>query len=206
MEPKVDLTSKEFVGLATLIQSATITFLRDYFKALKTVDLKYSPNIARQDIAILGEFPRKQIKYPVIVVSIPKLGDLYQRVIGRELYKPLYTINKDTEKKNLSGYEVGGVFSSGFDINVACESTGERRTLLDFLAIIMRTIAPSHLHQKHIDIASIKIGAGREELIGNDLIYWDVLNIGVQTEWKQIVYNLPLVTDVNVEEVKPVEK
>lgn len=197
-------TANSKVGLSTLIQSSTINFLRSYFKALKTDTVSYAPNITRQDIAILGDFPRKQVKYPSIVVSIPDTANLYQKLIGRDLYKPLYKLDANG-KKILVGYEVGGIFTSMFNISVACESTAERRDLLDYIAIVLRAIAPQYLHKNHIDISNIQLTGVREELIGNDLVYWDTLSISVHTEWKQIIHNLPLVTEVKVEEVTPIE-
>ena len=76
---------KSYVSLATMVQSRIITFLRSYFKGLG-LHPQYKNSICSSEISILGDFPRKQVKFPAIVVSMPSSGNLFNKVIVKVRY------------------------------------------------------------------------------------------------------------------------
>ena len=197
------VTSK--VGLTTFIQDTNINFLRKYFQALKPMNTglpNYSPDFVKTHVQVEGEFPRRHASFPLVVVStLNRSQDLMNKLIGRELYTPIYV--KDNKKV---GYSLAGTFTSGFSISVASESTAERRDLLDLIVMVYRTVGSDFLRKSGVHITNISYGSGRQELLANDLIYFDTVNFIVQTEWKQIIQNIPLITDISVDEVKIVEE
>ena len=193
---------KSYVSLATMVQSRVILFLRDYFKKLGSHP-QYKNSICESEISILGDFPRKQIKFPAIVVSMPSSGNIFNKVIGnRDLYTPIY--ETENGKKVLKGYTVGGTFNNVvLNIAIASESTAERRNLLDFLSLLMRTFGYEHLKTYNIHITGISLGGGREEYLNGlpDPIYYDTINLTVTTQWVQTIYNVDLIKDINVETI-----
>lgn len=198
-----DVQAKSYIGLSSQLQDVNITMLRQYFKNLKSidgVDREYDPYLPYTNITIAGEFPRRQVSLPAIVVSIVNSSNLMNRMIGRELYTPLYTTVNGIKKKN--GYQIGGIFTSEFSISVASESTAERRDLLDMMIMLYRTSGSEYLKQFGITITDIKIGASKTELLVNDFIYFDSINITAHTEWKQLIQNIPLITDIKIDKVE----
>lgn len=198
------MTSK--IGLTSFIQDTNITFLRQYFKSMKPMNTQnpsYDRDIIATNIQVEGEFPRRQVSYPLVVVStMNRSQDLMNKLIGRELYTPLY----DKTSKRKIGYSMAGTFTTGFSISVASESTAERRDLLDLIVMLYRTIGSDYLKKFRVNITGMSYGSGRTELLANDLIYYDTLNITVQTEWKQVIQNIPLITSIDVDEVKVAEE
>lgn len=198
------MTSK--IGLTSFIQDTNITFLRQYFKSMKPMNTQnpsYDRDIIATNIQVEGEFPRRQVSYPLVVVStMNRSQDLMNKLIGRELYTPLY----DKTSKKKIGYSMAGTFTTGFSISVASESTAERRDLLDLIVMLYRTIGSDYLKKFRVNITGMSYGSGRTELLANDLIYYDTLNITVQTEWKQVIQNIPLITSIDVDEVKVAEE
>lgn len=192
-------TSK--IGLTSFIQDTNITFLRQYFKTMKPMNTQnpsYNQDIIATNIQVEGEFPRRQVSYPLVVVStLNRSQDLMNKLIGRELYTAVY----DRASKKKIGYSMAGTFTTGFSISVASESTAERRDLLDLIVMLYRTIGSDYLKKFRVNITGMSYGSGRTELLANDLIYFDTLNFTVQTEWKQIIHNIPLITSIDVEEV-----
>lgn len=191
---------KSYISLATMVQSRIILFLREYFKAMKA-NPKYQNSIATSDISILGDFPRKQVKFPAIIVSVPNSGNLFNKVIGdRELYSPIY--EEVNGEKKITGYSVGGTFTGVVvNIAIACESTAERRNLLDFIVMMMRSVGLKHLKKYNIHISNITLGAGREEFMNGlpDPVYYDTLNIVLTTHWVQTIMNLEtFIEDIDV--------
>lgn len=203
-ESEVFMTSK--IGLTSFIQDTNITFLRQYFKSMKPMNTQnpsYDRDIIATNIQVEGEFPRRQVSYPLVVVStMNRSQDLMNKLIGRELYTPLY----DKTSKKKIGYSMAGTFTTGFSISVASESTAERRDLLDLIVMLYRTIGSDYLKKFRVNITGMSYGSGRTELLANDLIYYDTLNITVQTEWKQVIQNIPLITSIDVDEVKVAEE
>ena len=203
-ESEVFVTSK--IGLTSFIQDTNITFLRQYFKTMKPVNTQnpsYDRDIIATNIQVEGEFPRRQVSYPLVVVStMNRSQDLMNKLIGRELYTPLY----DKTSKKKIGYSMAGTFTTGFSISVASESTAERRDLLDLIVMLYRTIGSDYLKKFRVNITGMSYGSGRTELLANDLIYFDTLNITTQTEWKQVIHNIPLITSIDVDEVKVAEE
>lgn len=197
-------TSK--IGLTSFIQDTNITFLRQYFKTMKPMNTQnpiYDQDIIATNIQVEGEFPRRQVSYPLVVVStMNRSQDLMNKLIGRELYTPLY----DKTSKKKIGYSMAGTFTTGFSISVASESTAERRDLLDLIVMLYRTIGSDYLKKFRVNITGMSYGSGRTELLANDLIYFDTLNFTVQTEWKQVIQNIPLITSINVDEVTVAEE
>jgi hypothetical protein len=197
-------TSK--IGLTSFIQDTNITFLRQYFKTMKPMNTQnpiYDQDIIATNIQVEGEFPRRQVSYPLVVVStMNRSQDLMNKLIGRELYTPLY----DKTSKKKIGYSMAGTFTTGFSISVASESTAERRDLLDLIVMLYRTIGSDYLKKFRVNITGMSYGSGRTELLANDLIYFDTLNLTVQTEWKQVIQNIPLITSINVDEVTVAEE
>lgn len=192
------------IGLAKHIQMSSIVWIRECLKGMRAHP-QYKNSIIDQDIAISGEFPRVEMKYPCIVVTIPKTAELYKKILGREQYQPIFE-TQENGKKKLAGYRLGGLFASTFQIAIACESQTERRELLDLVAILMRTVGAKFLHTKWIDITSMDLGGERIERVGSDNVYWDTLNIKVNTQWKQELLGIPLVESVKVIDVKPVHE
>lgn len=203
-ESEVFVTSK--IGLTSFIQDTNITFLRQYFKTMKPVNTQnpsYDRDIIATNIQVEGEFPRRQVSYPLVVVStMNRSQDLMNKLIGRELYTPLY----DKTSKKKIGYSMAGTFTTGFSVSVASESTAERRDLLDLIVMLYRTIGSDYLKKFRVNITGMSYGSGRTELLANDLIYFDTLNITTQTEWKQVIHNIPLITSIDVDEVKVAEE
>lgn len=197
-------TSK--IGLTSFIQDTNITFLRQYFKTMKPMNTQnpiYDQDIIATNIQVEGEFPRRQVSYPLVVVStMNRSQDLMNKLIGRELYTPLY----DKTSKKKIGYSMAGTFTTGFSISVASESTAERRDLLDLIVMLYRTIGSDYLKKFRVNITGMSYGSGRTELLANDLIYFDTLNFTVQTEWQQVIHNIPLITSINVDEVTVAEE
>ena len=197
-------TSK--IGLTSFIQDTNITFLRQYFKTMKHMNTQnpiYDQDIIATNIQVEGEFPRRQVSYPLVVVStMNRSQDLMNKLIGRELYTPIY----DKTSKKKIGYSMAGTFTTGFSISVASESTAERRDLLDLIVMLYRTIGSDYLKKFRVNITGMSYGSGRTELLANDLIYFDTLNLTVQTEWKQVIQNIPLITSINVDEVTVAEE
>lgn len=196
------ITSK--IGLSSFIQDVNIKFLRHYFKGVKDINSNtptYDNSIVPTNIQIEGEFPRRHASYPLLVVStLNRSQDLMHKLIGRELYDKVY------ENGKLVGYSLSGTFTSGFSISIASESTAERRDLLDLIIMLYRTIGSDYLKRFRVNITGISYGSGRTELLASDLIYFDVLNFTVQTEWKQVIHNVPLITEFDVDEVKVSEE
>lgn len=190
---------RSFVSLATMVQSKIILFLRAYFKAM-WANPQYKNSICTSEISILGDFPRKQIKFPAIVVSVPSSGNLFNKVIGdKELYSPIYETVEG--QKVIKGYSIGGTFNNVVvNIAIASESTAERRNLLDFVSIIMRTVGLQHLRTHNIHISNIALGGAREEYLSNlpDPVYYDTINVTLTTQWVQTVMNIPLIEDIDV--------
>lgn len=193
---------KSYVSLATMVQSRIIYFLRAYFKALGDHP-EYKNSICTSDIAILGDFPRKQFKLPAIVVSVPSTGNLFNKLIGnRELYTPIYKMESGV--KVLKGYSVGGTFNNiTVNIALAVESTAERRNLIDFISMVMRTIGYEHLKTHNIHITGLSLGGEREDFLNGlpDPIYYSTLNVNVTTQWVQTIMNVDLIEDINLEAV-----
>lgn len=100
---------------------------------------------------------------------------------------------------------MAGTFTSGFSISIASESTAERRDLLDLIVMLYRTVGSDYLKKFRVNITGMSYGSGRTELLANDLVYFDTLNFTVQTEWKQIIQNIPLITSINVDEITVAE-
>lgn len=196
-------TSK--IGLTSFIQDTNITFLRQYFKTMKPMNTQnpnYNQDIVATNIQVEGEFPRRQVSYPLVVVStLNRSQDLMNKLIGRELYNVVY----DTKTKKKIGYSMAGTFTSGFSISIASESTAERRDLLDLIVMLYRTVGSDYLKKFRVNITGMSYGSGRTELLANDLVYFDTLNFTVQTEWKQIIQNIPLITSINVDEITVAE-
>lgn len=203
-ESEVFMTSK--IGLTSFIQDTNITFLRQYFKSMKPMNTQnpsYDQDIIATNIQVEGEFPRRQVSYPLVVVStMNRSQDLMNKLIGRELYTAIY----DKTSKKKIGYSMAGTFTTGFSISVASESTAERRDLLDLIVMLYRTIGSDYLKKFRVNITGMSYGSGRTELLANDLIYYDTLNITVQTEWKQVIQNIPLITKIDVDEVTVAEE
>lgn len=193
---------KNYVSLATMVQSRIITFLRSYFKGLG-LHPQYKNSICSSEISILGDFPRKQVKFPAIVVSMPSSGNLFNKVIGnKELYTPIYDNTNGT--KVLKGYSVGGTFNNVVvNIAIASESTAERRNLLDYVSMLMRTFGHEHLRTYNIHVTGISLGGAREEYLNGlaDPVYYDTINLTLTTQWVQTIYNVGLIEDINVESV-----
>ena len=193
---------QSYVSLATMVQSRIILFLRAYFKGLRAHP-QYKNSICESEISILGDFPRKQIKFPAIVVSVPSSGNLFNKVIGnKELYTPIYeTVNGN---KVLKGYSVGGTFNNiNVNIAIASESTAERRNLLDYVSMLLRTFGHENLRTYNIHVTGISLGGGREEYLNGlaDPIYYDTINLTLTTQWVQTIYNVDLIEDINVEAI-----
>ena len=203
-ESEVFMTSK--IGLTSFIQDTNITFLRQYFKSMKPMNTQnpsYDQDIIATNIQVEGEFPRRQVSYPLVVVStMNRSQDLMNKLIGRELYTAIY----DKTSKKKIGYSMAGTFTTGFSISVASESTAERRDLLDLIVMLYRTIGSDYLKKFRVNTTGMSYGSGRTELLANDLIYYDTLNITVQTEWKQVIQNIPLITKIDVDEVTVAEE
>ena len=203
-ESEVFMTSK--IGLTSFIQDTNITFLRQYFKSMKPMNTQnpsYDRDIIATNIQVEGEFPRRQVSYPLVVVStMNRSQDLMNKLIGRELYTAIY----DKTSKRKIGYSMAGTFTSGFSISVASESTAERRDLLDLIVMLYRTIGSDYLKKFRVNITGMSYGSGRTEVLANDLVYFDTLNLTVQTEWKQVIQNVPLITSIDVEEVTVAEE
>ena len=200
--PLSTVKSNIYIGLSTQIQDANISFLRQYFKSMASFDgtnKKYNQDICKSMISIEGEFPRRHVRYALIIVSPLSGGNLMDRLIGNELYTKIKEV-KDG-KEVVTGYSLGGVFTSDFSISIASESTAERRDLLDLVVILYRTIGSEYLRKFGVNITSIRYGSSRTEYLANDFVYFDTLNFTVQTEWKQVIKNIPLITEINVEEV-----
>lgn len=198
------ITSKGYIGLNTMIQDANIVFLRQYFQSLKNPgpsDPKYDTSFYKTSISIEGDFPRKQVSYPLIVVSITDSGDLMNKMIGKDFYTPIYKKNSLGDNVKV-GYQTSGVFTTQFTIYIASESTAERRDLIDLLVMLYRTIGTDFLRKKGLTITGIKYGSKRTEFLASDLVYFDSLVFTVQSEWKQIIHNIPLITDIAVEKVE----
>lgn len=197
-----------YTGLSTHIQDANISFLRQYFKSMKPNGYdtsSYSPDIGSTSITVEGEFPRRHVKYPLVVVSTINGGELMQRLIGRELYTPIYS-KKSDGTRFVSGYSMAGVFTSNFSISIASESTAERRDLLDLIVMLYRTVGSEYLKKFRVNITNIRYGSGKTEFLANDLVYFDTLNFTVQTEWKQVIQNVPLITSIDVETIEVEEE
>ena len=203
-ESEVFMTSK--IGLTSFIQDTNITFLRQYFKSMKPMNTQnpsYDRDIIATNIQVEGEFPRRQVSYPLVVVStMNRSQDLMNKLIGRELYTAIY----DKTSKRKIGYSMAGTFTTGFSISVASESTAERRDLLDLIVMLYRTIGSDYLKKFRVNITGMSYGSGRTEVLANDLVYFDTLNLTVQTEWKQVIQNVPLITSIDVEEVTVAEE
>lgn len=198
-----DIKASSYIGLSTQLQDVNITMLRQYFKNLKSidgVDREYDPYLPYTHITITGEFPRRQVSLPAIVVSMIGTSNIMNKMIGREFYRPLYTIADGVKKRN--GYQISGIFTSDFSISVASESTVERRDLLDMLIMLYRTAGSEYLKKFGITVTDIKMGSPKTELLVNDFIYFDSINITAHTEWKQLIQNIPLITQIEIDEVE----
>ena len=187
------MTEKTNLALYTHVQSKNVALLRHYFKNLNDPDYVFDENTLQTKISISGEYSRKQAKFPFILFGQITSSGLMNRTIGQEMYQPIY------ENGNKVGYRLSGNFFVNAVISIGCESTAEARKLVDYVTSLYRINGKQWLLKNGMTLTDLSLVSPKTELIGNDLVYWERLNVSFITSWTQEVKDIGLIQEIDVD-------
>ena len=186
-------------SLQTHIQKTLVQGLKAFFTSYP--QYAFSESFAQTKILITAEYPAKMLKYPHVVVG-SITGDPLVRTIGRQVHEVIRgtrIINGLTITNAVCGVSIGGGHYVSVPILIAALTTAERRLLKDIVSVFLNALYKDYLAQNGMHISSISLAGGREVAIGNQYVYWDELAIKFYTEWREVMYDLPLISKAQID-------
>lgn len=183
-------------SLQTQIQKTLVDVFRDFFS--KRDDFEYSTNPAESTVNIYSEFPKRTFKLPSIIVNhisgnplMTTIGDRTFQVIRGERI-----VNGITLQNAICGYRHGGGHELEIEILITANNAAELRTLKDYSATALSVIYKKYLESKNISIESMRVGKDSTVVVGTSLIHASTLSLKVYTEWRETIYNVPLISKI----------
>lgn len=185
------------IALQTHIQKTLVEGLQYFFSTRS--DFKYNEDSKSTGISIYGEYPQRLVRYPAVVIGNIS-GDLLLRTIGSRTFREIRgqrIVSGLTIPNALCGYILGGGHRVSVSVEVAANTAAERRVVSDYLANAMHLYLKDWLPEHGLHLINISKGRGKDVLIGNQYIRWDELVFNFYTEWRERIYDVPLITKLN---------
>jgi hypothetical protein len=184
-------------NIQTGTQKIVIQQLKEHFKECSTY--LYSDSFATTEIGISLSFPKRMVKYPHIFVG-DVTGPALLRTIGGE-FQYVMRGERIISGVTISNAVCGVVFGGGFHVTVpifvAGQTSYDRRIVIDEITMAIRRFRINELAAEGLHLRDIRLGSASEEEIGNEYIYMDTLDLDFYTEWKQVVFDTPLISRID---------
>lgn len=184
-------------ALESYVQNTLITSLKEYFSYIP--EYSYDVDPAKTSISIVGEGAKVSVLYPAVVVSGIS-GDLLKRCIGDEVNQVFYgdrLVNGMWIPHCVCGYRTGGAQVLDITVHVIGRTSAMVRAVRDYVAMFFRVVYYNNLKQRNITLQGLQAMSPSTRTVGNDLFFIEPIQIRVFTEWKEIIYDVPLITGVN---------
>lgn len=184
-------------ALQTHVQKTLVTGLKDFFSQVS--DFTYDTNSASTAIHILVEFPKRTVKYPTIVLGTIA-GDPLQRTIGSQEFRSFRgtrVVSGLTLSNCICGYVSGGGHRVSIPIFIFSNTGSESRILKDYITMFFSVVYKKYLAQSGIHLVDITLNSGTNVLIGNEYIRVESMNVNFYTEWREVIYDVPLISHIS---------
>lgn len=185
------------LALQTHIQKVLTEYLKVYFTYIS--DYRYDPDFSKSSIFIYSEFPKVTLKYPSIVLGTIS-GDGLLRTIGNRNFSQFYgdrIVGSNSYSNVLCGIVRGGGNNLNIDIHIITNTGSEARLLKDYVEGFFSISGIEALQSENIAIKNIRLLNGSTTIIGNEIIRVETLQLSVYTEWRETIWDIPLISGIS---------
>ena len=186
------------VALETHIQKTLVGAFKSFFKTKD--DFPYDDDPALTRLHILGDYGKRSVRYPCILIGQIS-GDPMIRTFGTQRQETLTgtrTID-DIEVPNVvCGYVRGGGHKVSIPIYFLSMSQAEIRIMKDYTNTYLSIIGRDYLQSKNINLISLQASAMDAIVLGNEIVKRSLITATMFTEWYETIYDVDLISDVNV--------
>lgn len=160
---------------------AFVNALRFAFKNPPTPDIyKYSDIQNSSQIAIYRDFPRREPKWPALLVAADA-GDISVQHFAQEELEEIYD-----DDNILIGYQAGGRFVIPIKIRILAQSTTDRERLTDLVHLFVRFLFRNRFADERIAYTKIRTtGESNFKLADETIIYENAIIVEVYGEIDQ---------------------
>ncbi len=193
-----EVTDKLYLGSSEYVKNAMVFCLREAFSHPYTPEeYRYDKDEKKRQISIYRAFPKRTVKFPVIIVET-KIGDGSITSLGNEEGHDEFN-----EAGEMAGRTYWGTISMPTVLTVITDTPVDRERLGDLLFIYVRSIFKDTFNRERMPFLSILPGAAGEELIGNKNRFLYTIDLAIQTEFNYFIdwSLLELFSKINLQEM-----
>jgi hypothetical protein len=152
---------------------------------------------SKRQLAIYRGWPKRQTKYPAILVETES-GDFSISTVGQE---EAYDIVDDNGLVKDVVY--AGVMSIPVRLTVLTKTATDREKLTDLLSIYVRFVFREKFYKSNIPYLDISSGEDGEETVDGEVIYKGRVTVRCQTEFQQKI-DQSLLDAVEIINIEPI--
>ena len=145
---------------------------------------------AKRQIAVYRGWPKRQTKYPAILVETDP-GDFSISTVGHE---EAYTLQNNAGEDSDIVY--AGVMTIPVKLTILAKTATDREKLTDLLSIYVRFVFRDKFYLANIPYLDINSGEAGEDVVDGEVIYKGQVTVRCQTEFQQKI-DLTLLAAVN---------